>query len=179
MRTFKVKEPIEKSRLNDEVIKQQFLRPMFYKILNNMTVKTGSNASQTEGQEAYVELLAKQVELDPYSPYVYISKNFQTPKKYVKAELDWYKSMDRSIIGHEGIESNPTWQSCCTKDEKKEVAPAFTPVNEVKAEEPEVKAPEVVKPVNNYVEPESVFAQGLPEWSVEPPQVVVRRRKKI
>lgn len=65
------------------------------------------------------------------------------------------------------------------EDEKKEVAPAFTPVNEVKAEEPEVKAPEVVKPVNNYVEPESVFAQGLPEWSVEPPQVVVRRRKKI
>ena len=121
LRTFKVEEPIEKSRLNDEVIKQQFLWPMFYKILNNMTVKTGSNASQTEGQEAYVELLAKQVELDPYSPYVYISKNFQTPKKYVKAELDWYKSMDRSIIGHEGIESNPTWQSCCTKDEKKEV----------------------------------------------------------
>ena len=65
------------------------------------------------------------------------------------------------------------------EDEKKEVAPAFTPVNEVKAEEPEVKAPEAVKPVNNYVEPESVFAQGLPEWSVEPPQVVVRRRKKI
>ena len=29
--------------------------------------------------------------------------------------------MDLSIIGHEGIESNPTWQSCCTKDEKKEI----------------------------------------------------------
>ena len=63
--------------------------------------------------------------------------------------------------------------------EKQEAAPAFAPVNEVKAEEPEVKAPEAVKPVSNYVEPESVFAQGLPEWSVEPPQVVVRRRKKI
>ena len=59
------------------------------------------------------------------------------------------------------------------------VAPAFTPVNEVKAEEPVVKAPEVVKPVSNYVEPESVFAQGLPEWSVEPPQVVVRRHKRV
>lgn len=26
-----------------------------------------------------------------------------------------------------------------------------------------------------YVEPTSVFAQGLPEWSIEPPQVLVRR----
>lgn len=30
---------------------------------------------------------------------------------------------------------------------------------------------------SNYVEPESVFAQGLPEWSIEPPQVMVRRRR--
>lgn len=29
----------------------------------------------------------------------------------------------------------------------------------------------------SYDESTSVFAQGLPEWSVEPPQVVVRRRK--
>lgn len=27
-----------------------------------------------------------------------------------------------------------------------------------------------------YVEPNNVFAQGLPDWSIEPPQVVVRRR---
>lgn len=27
-----------------------------------------------------------------------------------------------------------------------------------------------------YDEPYAAFAQGLPEWSVEPPQVVVRRR---
>ena len=27
-----------------------------------------------------------------------------------------------------------------------------------------------------YVEPNNVFAQGLPEWSIEPPQVMVRRR---
>lgn len=42
--------------------------------------------------------------------------------------------------------------------------PAFTPA---KAEE--------AAPVK-YVEPENVFAQGLPEWSLEPPQVVVRRK---
>lgn len=27
-----------------------------------------------------------------------------------------------------------------------------------------------------YVEPNNAFAQGLPDWSVEPPQVMVRRR---
>lgn len=30
---------------------------------------------------------------------------------------------------------------------------------------------------NKYEEPEYVFAQGLPDWSVEPPQVMVRRHK--
>lgn len=44
-------------------------------------------------------------------------------------------------------------------------APAFKPAKEA--------AP--VKTVK-YVEPNNVFAQGLPDWSVEPPQVVVRRR---
>ena len=27
-----------------------------------------------------------------------------------------------------------------------------------------------------YVEPNNVFAQGLPDWSIEPPQVMVRSR---
>lgn len=121
MRKFTVEEPIELNRHNDDVIFNRILFPLYSKIEAKQFVTTGSNASQTKGQESYVELLAKQIELDPYSPYVYIDKNFQTPKKYVKAELDWYKSMDLSIIGHEGIESNPTWQSCCTKDDKKEI----------------------------------------------------------
>lgn len=121
MRKFKVEEPIEKSRNNDQIVLSEFLFPLYNKVINNDIVITGANASQTSGQEGYVELLAKRVDLDPYSPYIYLDKNFQTPKKYVKAELDWYKSMDLSIIGHEGIESNPTWQSCCTKDDKKEV----------------------------------------------------------
>lgn len=119
MRKFKVEEPIEKSRNNDEIVYNEFLLYLYNKIINNDIVATGANASQTAGQEGYVELLAKRVDLDPYAPYIYLDKNFQTPKKYVKSELDWYKSMDLSIIGHEGIESNPTWQSCCTQDEKK------------------------------------------------------------
>ena len=121
MRKFTVEEPIEKNRHNDNVVMSSFLYPLYNKIINKEFVNTGANASQTVGQETYVELIARKVQLDPYAPYIYIDKNFQTPKKYVKAELDWYKSMDLSIIGHEGIESNPTWQSCCTKDEKKEV----------------------------------------------------------
>ena len=121
MRKFTVEEPIELNRHNDEVIFHRILYPLYGKIKAKQFVTTGSNASQTKGQESYVELLAEQIKLDPYSPYIYIDKNFQTPKKYVKAELDWYKSMDLSIIGHEGIESNPTWQSCCTKDDKKEI----------------------------------------------------------
>lgn len=44
--------------------------------------------------------------------------------------------------------------------------PAFEQVKEVSAKATSVK----------YVEPNTVFAQGLPEWSIEPPQVMVRRR---
>ena len=121
MRKFTVEEPIEINRFNDAIIKNKLLFPLYEKVKDGKIVQTGANASQTKGQEGYVELLGKTIELDPYSPYVYIDKTFQTPKKYVKHELDWYKSEDLSIIGHEGIEDNPTWQACCTKDEKKEV----------------------------------------------------------
>ena len=120
MRQFKVEEPIELNRNNDLVVDRLLIKLLDEKNKGNI-ITTGSNASQAAGQEGYVELLAHQILLDPYSPYIYLSKDFSTPKKYVKAELDWYKSMDLSIIGHEGIESNPTWQSCCTKDERKEI----------------------------------------------------------
>lgn len=56
-------------------------------------------------------------------------------------------------------------------------------VNRVR--EPAVKLTEKVKQrVSNkqseaYVEPANIFALGLPEWSIEPPQVVVRRKRKI
>lgn len=41
------------------------------------------------------------------------------------------------------------------------------------AEQPKPAAPTV-----KYVEPESVFAEGLPSWDIEPPQVVVRRKRR-
>ena len=36
----------------------------------------------------------------------------------------------------------------------------------------------MAKPVEEYKEPESVFAEGLPTWNIEPPQVMVRRKRK-
>ena len=44
-------------------------------------------------------------------------------------------------------------------------APAFRPAREA-----------AVNKTPTYVEPSHVFAQGLPDWSIEPPQVMVRRR---
>lgn len=40
----------------------------------------------------------------------------------------------------------------------------------------QVKEKETPAQVSQYIEPNNVFAEGLPEWSIEPPQVMVRRR---
>ena len=52
-----------------------------------------------------------------------------------------------------------------------QVAPAFEPAKKMAFNfaEPEVE---------EYKEPVSVFAQGLPSWDVVPPQIMVRRKKK-
>lgn len=120
MREFSVNEPISKSHSNNEVVRR-LLFELYNKLDNGEFIITGANASNTDGQESYIELLGKSFELDPYAPYITVGTDFKTPIKYVKNELDWYKSEDLSIIGHEGIESNPTWNACCTKDDKKEV----------------------------------------------------------
>ena len=47
--------------------------------------------------------------------------------------------------------------------------------------QPETKLAEQAKPAAptvKYIEPESVFAEGLPSWDIEPPQVVVRRKRR-
>lgn len=44
--------------------------------------------------------------------------------------------------------------------------PAFKPAKETAAS---------AKP-SKYVEPNNAFADGLPAWSIEPPQIMVRRR---
>lgn len=64
-----------------------------------------------------------------------------------------------------------------TADEKTgDSTPAFASVEETSVNtEAEVK-PVQETVVEKYVEPKNVFAQGLPAWSIEPPQVMVRRR---
>ncbi|MBR5826385.1 MAG: zinc ribbon domain-containing protein [Clostridia bacterium] len=60
--------------------------------------------------------------------------------------------------------------ACGTKLVKaaaQESAPVFSQINETKVEQTK----------STYEEPESVFAHGLPSWSIEPPQVMVRRHK--
>lgn len=49
---------------------------------------------------------------------------------------------------------------------KADNAPAFAPAQET---------PAAPAKVAKYVEPNSAFAEGLPAWSIEPPQVMVRR----
>ena len=50
------------------------------------------------------------------------------------------------------------------RKEAKISAPAFKPHTE-----------DVATATTKYVEPNSVFAEGLPSWNLEPPQVMVRR----
>lgn len=115
---FTVEEPIEKNRINDKVV-EQLLYMLWKKLQDDDVIETGSNAVQDKEQTSYVEVLGHTMQLDPYSPFIYLDKKFSSPKKYIKNELDWYKSMDRSIIGHPGIEDNPVWQQCCSQDDKK------------------------------------------------------------
>ena len=68
-----------------------------------------------------------------------------------------------------------------SEDTNKGAKPAFpeveTPVEKPPADE-KVVTEEKVIPVTamKYVEPSNVFAEGLPNWSVEPPHVMVRRK---
>lgn len=53
----------------------------------------------------------------------------------------------------------------------------FAPAKRAEPAPPET-AEKTVRPAVEYQEPESVFAEGLPDWDIEPPQVVVRRKRK-
>lgn len=58
-----------------------------------------------------------------------------------------------------------------------EEAPAFAPAEEeTPAFAPAEEEVPAKAPKHAYVEPVSVFADGLPAWDIEPPQVVVRKR---
>lgn len=68
--------------------------------------------------------------------------------------------------------SNKADSEFCVSCGAKITAPTEAP-NNVPAFEP---AKETVAEAVASSQPVDVFAQGLPEWSLEPPQVMVRRR---
>ncbi len=39
----------------------------------------------------------------------------------------------------------------------------------------QVKGSETSAQAFKYIEPNTVFAEGLPKWSIEPPQIMIRR----
>lgn len=63
--------------------------------------------------------------------------------------------------------------SCGTKlnQEESKSEPAFNQADTAKTDD----APQSAV-ADNYNEPDAVFADGLPDWDIIPPQVVVRRR---
>lgn len=63
-----------------------------------------------------VELLDATLVLDPKYPQISYGSIRPFPKKYHKAETDWYNSADLCIKGHPGIENNKTWSSIATED---------------------------------------------------------------
>lgn len=120
MRETTIKELFDNGLMeNEKIIIEQVMKPLYEKIKNGQIIQTGANASQAPGQESYVEILGKMLELDPMHPDIRIDDNFKPMKAYQKKELDWYLSEDLSIKGHDGIETNPTWNSCCSKDDEK------------------------------------------------------------
>lgn len=76
----------------------------------------------------------------------------------------------------------------CTKCGTKYEAPAAEPVKPAEAVKPAAepvkpaaepfKPAKPVKPEPEIPEEESALAKGLPEWNIEPPQVVVRRKRR-
>ena len=106
------------------------------------------------------------------------------------AQTVWYADKAWRVIGYDGKDggaANKSGSKFCVAcgspiaipDTAKKSAPAFAPIKEKEQAKEQVKEPvkEPVKQVqvSKYVEPNSVFAEGLPSWSLEPPQVLVRR----
>lgn len=66
-----------------------------------------------------VEIIAKQLILNPLQPFLNFNDIKKSNKKYIQKELDWYLSEDLSIKGH--VDDIQIWNQVCTQDDKKEV----------------------------------------------------------
>ena len=68
-----------------------------------------------------VEIIGYVDDFDPNYEFIDYFDIRKASRKYIQHEKDWYLSLDRSIISHEGIENNKVWQHVASKDNKKEV----------------------------------------------------------
>ena len=68
-----------------------------------------------------VEIIGYSEDFDPNYEFIDYFDIRKASRKYIQNEKDWYLSLDRSIVGHEGIENNKIWQHVASKDDKKEV----------------------------------------------------------
>lgn len=68
---------------------------------------------------------------------------------------------------------------CGTELNKKEAEIPFAPIKKVEEVKKEmVKEPVKIVVPEVVVEEKSVFAEGLPAWDIEPPQIMVRRKRR-
>lgn len=99
-----------------------------------------------------------------------------------KSKSDFIKQVNQDRIYCTACgESNPANRKVCfqcgapLKNGDAPAQDAFDSFPEID-ETPAASANKPAEPVSTYVEPPKAFAEGLPEWSIEPPQVMVRRR---
>lgn len=85
-------------------------------VIKNLLVKLREKLEAKDLRNNTVEQLDVHLTFDPNEEYIDYGTTRLTSRKYVKNELDWYLSLDKSIFGHESIETNPIWKSCATKD---------------------------------------------------------------
>ena len=78
-------------------------------VYHELLRKILNHKSEANSEIAY-ELLDASADFNPYETLSCVNE------KYAKNELSWYESCDLSINGHEGIENNPVWKRCATKD---------------------------------------------------------------
>lgn len=93
---------------NENEILNKVMYPLYIRLMSGCLCENGT-----------VEVLAKQMFLDPMQPFLDFNGVRKSNKKYIQKELDWYLSEDLSIIGH--VDDIKIWNECCTKDEKKEI----------------------------------------------------------
>ena len=97
------------------------INPNVLKILRGPLKEFYKNIVSNDIVNGTVEILEFSDWFDPSYEFIDYFDIKKASRKYIENEKNWYMSLDRSIKGHPGIESNKIWQYCASKDEKQEV----------------------------------------------------------